>query len=193
MRAGRRGATVLALSAAILVSTAGAAWAPSHRGYGGSGPGVTRPTVQRTGPWANLTGQQIYARLQDRFEGVKWRFTNITDRFDTVLDRLERWNEACRNDPAITADIEALRATLEEARQKAAGAVNGIPNLPGTYAPGIKDTLRALHRDLKDARLTLAGARGDVGQIVQALRAQCPASATTTTTTTAALTTTTST
>lgn len=180
MRSGRRGMAVIALSAGVLLSTAGAAWAPSHP-RAGSGPGVTRPTVQRTGPWANLTGQQIYERLQERFDRVKDRFTNITERFDAILDRLERWNEACQNDPAIAADIEELRATLEEARQKAAGAINGIPNLPGTYVPGIKDTLLALRRDLKDARLTLAGARGDVGQIVQALRAQCPASSSTTT------------
>ncbi len=178
-RSGRRGAAVLAVSTAILLSTAGAAWAPSHP-RAGSGPGVTRPTVQRTGPWANLTGQQVYERLHDRFDRVKDRFVKITERFDSIVDRLETWNEACQSDPAIQAEIEALRATLEDARQKAEGAIDGIPNLPGTYAPGIKDTLLALRRDLKDARLTLAGARGDVGAIVQAVRAQCPASASTT-------------
>ncbi len=180
---------VLVTSAIALSFTfgwAGAAQASSHRARptlpnGSTLPTVNRtlPTVNRTGPWANLTAAEAYARLRERFGRVADRFVNITERFDNVIAKLEQWDDKCNN--IAQEEIDALKAKVASAREAAQGIVDNIPNLPGEYLPNLKETLLALHRDLKDARLTLAGARGDVRFIVQKLRPACPLSSTSTT------------
>lgn len=165
-----------AIAMTMIVSWADAAWAPSHRPRPTLPSGSTLPAMHRTGPWANLTAEEAYARLKERFDRITDRFVAITERFDKVIAKLEQWDDRCNN--IAQDEIDALKAKVASARDAAQGIVNNIPNLPGTYAPKIKDTLIALHRDLKDARLTLAGARNDVHSIVQQLRPACPLSTT---------------
>ena len=169
--------SVIALS--FTFGWAGAAQAGSHRARPTLPNGSTLPTVNRTGPWANLTAAEAYARLRERFGRVADRFVNITERFDNVIAKLEKWDDKCNN--IAQEEIDALKAKVASAREAAQGIVDNIPNLPGEYLPNLKETLLALHRDLKDARLTLAGARGDVRFIVQKLRPACPLSSTSTT------------
>lgn len=169
-------ASVVALS--LMLGWAGAAQA----GQQGTRPtlrnGGTLPTVNRTGPWANLTAAEVYARLRERFGRVTERFVNITERFDNLIAKLEQWDDKCNN--IAQDEIDALSAKVASAREAAQGVVDNIPNLPGEYVPNLKETLLALHRDLKDARLTLAGARGDLRLIVQKLRPACPLGTTST-------------
>lgn len=175
------------ITATVFFGWADAAWAPSHRTRPTLPSGSTLPTMHRTGPWANLTAEEAYARLRERFDRLTDRFVAITDRFDKIIAKLEKWDDQCNN--IAQDEIDALAAKVDSARDAAQGIVDNIPNLPGQYAPNIKNTLLALHRDLKDARLTLAGARNDVHSIVQKLRPACPlntTSSSTATTTTSA-------
>ena len=167
---------VIALS--VTFGWTGAAQATSHRARPTLPNGSTLPTVHRTGPWANLTPAEAYARLRERFGRVADRFVDITERFDNVIAKLEKWDDKCDN--IAQEEIDALKAKVAGAREAAQGIVDNIPNLPGEYLPNLKETLLALHRDLKDARLALAGARGDVRFIVQKLRPACPLSVTST-------------